>query len=214
MHAATLDAEQWWARPRGDHAQTWIANYKTSLTARHRNLLSRIVGELQPTTLLEVGCHCGPNLIRLASDYPTLHCSGFDVNQDAITAGIAWAADVHLSDRIDMRAACFPEATETLPDHCVDVVLTCYAIGAYMAKEDLVPALYELGRLAKHAVILAEPMITGPTQAKQTLNGYIEWHHDYREALRWVSTLNTRRSRIVPVTPPVDSLSAILVLES
>lgn len=214
MHAATLDAEQWWARPRGDHAQTWIANYQKSLTARHRNAISQIVGELHPTTLLEVGCHCGPNLIRLATDYPTLKCAGFDVNQEAITAGLKWAADAHLGDRIGLKAACFPEATETLPNNCVDVVLTCYAIGAYMAKDDLIPALYELGRLAKHAVILAEPMITGQTQSKQTMNGYIEWHHDYQDAIKWVTTLNRRRQRVVPVSPPVDSLSAILVLEN
>lgn len=214
MQAASIDASQWWARPRGDHASKWIANYQQSLNARHRTAISQIVGEINPASLLEVGCHCAPNLIRLAGEYPQLKCAGCDVNEDAIKAGKAWADLQHLSDRIDLSVGTFPQATDHLPNNCVDVVLTCYAVGAYMAKDDLVPALYELGRLAKKAVILAEPMLTGPTQSKQSMNGYTEWHHDYRDAISWVSTLNTRRQRLVPVDPPVDSLSAILVLES
>lgn len=215
MQAATIESQGWWAQARGDRAQGWNENYQKSLHTRHRTIISQIVGELGDVqTILEVGCHCGPNLIRLATDYPQLRGTGLDVSADAITFGTAWVAQRHLQDRITLRQAPFPQGTEHLASGSVDVVLTCYAIGAYMADADLTAALYEMGRLAKRAVILAEPMIEGPTRAKHTMNGYIEWHHDYRRAIQWISTLNQRRARIVPVAPPVDSLDAILVLES
>jgi predicted O-methyltransferase YrrM len=207
---ATREAADWWARPRGGHAQDWIANYQRSLTTRHRTAISQIVGELQPRTLLEVGCHCGPNLIRLATDHPGLKLLGIDANAEAVTAGQQWVARSGFVDRVELRVARFPDETVALPSDCADVVLSCYAAGAYTAPADLHVALYELGRLARHAVILAEPHGAGET--RHTLNGYQEWHHNYQDAIKWAATLRGRSVRVVPVDPPVDALRAILVL--
>lgn len=213
MHAATLDAAQWWARPRGADAGTWIDTYKKSLTSRHRSVIAEIVGELAGvTSVLEVGCHCGPNLIRLAQAHPHLtQLSGVDVSAEAVAAGTQWATDRGLSERIQLVHGEIPAASSSLPDACVDVVLSCYAL-AYIAPADLDAVLYEMGRLAKRAVILAEPMTDQPaTDGRMSLSGYNEWAHNYRAASRWIGTWRGMTLRTAIVDPPVDRLSAILV---
>lgn len=208
MRAATKAAVDWWSQSRGAESGAWIENYKTSLEARHRLAISRIVGDLKPRTLLEVGCHCGPNLVRIALDHPTVKCAGIDPSAEAIAAGRAWVQSLDLHRRIGFNEGAFPLGTEALPSGGVDVVLSCYTIG-YLEPDDLDDALYEMGRLASQAVILAEPM-DGP--GRYTLGGYQEWHHPYLERQKWIGTLRDRKVAIVGVDPPVDALSQILVL--
>ena len=212
MHAATIESGDWWARPRGEESSRWIANYQASVGHRHRTVISQIVQELGATSLLEVGCHCGPNLIRLAQDHLTLQCYGLDANADSITAGQQWVARAGLGDRVELKPGRFPVATEKFPTGAFDVVLSCYSL-AYIAPVDLDAALYEIGRLATHAVILAEPQVfQGTATTRQTLGGYAEWQHPYQATVPWIATLRHRRVRVVPVDPPVDALSAVLVL--
>ncbi len=205
----TSSATFWWSRTRGDDTRAWIQNYQTSLKARHRLILSKIIGELQPTTVLEIGSHCGPNLVRIALDHPHVKCAGLDPSQEAIVAGRDWMQSLGLSNRIGFTEGAFPDATMAMPSQSVDVVLTCYTLG-YLSPEDVDAALFEIGRLAKKAVILAEPTAG---EGRHTLGGYREWHHDYAGTQRWIQTLRGHRARRVAVSPPVDALQEILVLE-
>lgn len=211
MHAQTIEATDWWARPRGATSANWIANYQRSVPARHRTAIAAIVQALQAESLLEVGCHCGPNLVRLAQQRdPALQLTGIDANAEAVAAGQAWVAAQGYGDRIQLQVGRCPAATQGLASGCVDVVLSCYTL-AYVAPADLDAALYELGRLATRAVVIAEPMGRGPTPTR-ALSGYSEWTHDYQEATQWIGSLAGMTTRIVPIVPPVDKLNAILVL--
>lgn len=209
MHADSVATANWWAGSRGANRESWIENYQKSLQVRHRTAISQIVGELQPSTLLEVGCHCGPNLIRLAQDYPELSLAGYDVNAEAIAAGKAWVARLGLQHRIGLSVGNLPQGSESIPTGAIDVVVSCYTL-AYVAPVDLDAVLYELGRVAKRAIILAEPMDGPPTAM---LSGYHEWAHRYRQAVEWVGSWRGMTLTTVPVTPPVDRLNAILVAE-
>lgn len=212
MHAATVDAANWWARPRTNDGGSWIENYKRSLGSRHRTVIADLVRDLAATSILEVGCHCGPNLIRLATEHPALEqLSGVDVNAQAIAAGTAWAAERGLSERIQLITGQIPAASQMLPDRCVDIVLSCYAL-AYIAPPDLDAVLWEMGRLARVAVLLAEPMTDRPEALiKTTLNGYTEWAHNYTAASRWIGTWRGMTMRTASVDPPVDQLRTVLV---
>lgn len=215
MNAATVVAANWWAAERAD-AANWVTNYQKSLTARHRLAISAIVGDVGAKTVLEVGCHCAPNLMRLAEDYQDVTCFGVDVNQQAIAAATTWAAARGVSDRVKVATASFPTGTASLGSQQYDVVLSCYSL-AYISPADLDGALYELGRLARKAVIVAEPMrLDGQTHPKATMisNGYSEWRHDYLDALEWINTMRGWTTRIVPVSPPIDRLNAILVVQN
>lgn len=211
MHAQSIEAAEWWARSRGETSATWIANYQRSLKSRHRDRIVEIVQGVRAETLLEVGCHCGPNLVRLASECPALEMIGLDANSEAIQAGRAWVAQAKLADRIQLNVGRVPDQTWSLLDQAFDVVLSCYAT-AYVHPQDLDAVLYDLGRLAKKAVILAEPMTNTDTAAYHgTVQGYQEWAHNYERASRWLNSWRGMTLRTVAIEPPVDRLQRILV---
>jgi ubiquinone/menaquinone biosynthesis C-methylase UbiE len=215
MHAHTKAAAEWWARPRGQTNANWVETYQRSLKAPHRDAIVTAMQALSGvTSVLEVGSHCGPNLFRLASELPYLEqLTGVDVNADAIAAGARWAQSRGLSERVHFDVGRVPDVTSALPDSCVDVVLSCYAL-AYIAPADLDGVLYEMGRLARRAMVLAEPMTNQPkADGGATWGGYAEWAHNYQAAIRWIGTMRGMTIRRIDVTPPVDRLNGILVAE-
>ena len=213
MQIATIEAGNWWAQPRGAHAPDWILTYQRSLMAAHRTAIVEQVRGLQAETLLEVRCHCGPNLVRLGRECPDLHMLGVDISAEAIAAGRQWIASEGLGNRVQLNAGRMPLITEQVPSQSVDVVLSCYTL-AYLAPQDLDAVLWEIGRLASRAVILAEPMAdAGPSVSLHHRQGYREWAHSYAESAQWVNTLRGWSVRSIAVEPPVDHLNRILVLE-
>ena len=85
---------------------------------------------------------------------------------------------------------------------------------SYLSPEDLDASLFELGRLAKKVVILAEPVSkTEPTMLSRTAGGYQEWAHAYGKSLKWIGSMRGMTLRKLDINPPVDHLNAILVLE-
>jgi ubiquinone/menaquinone biosynthesis C-methylase UbiE len=214
MHAGSLETANWWARPRGAHTAGWLQNYRGSITKPHRGVIVEIVQGLSGvSTVLEVGSNNGPNLMRLAQALPHLEqLSGIDVSAEAVADGQRWAQELGLGERVEFVQGRIPEKTDNLPTGCVDVVLSCYTL-AYIAPPDLDAALYEMGRLAKRAIVLAEPQrFEGPTeQTRAEMTGYAEWAHNYQAAAKWLGTWRGMRMSVVSVRPAVDRLEHVLV---
>ncbi len=209
MHAETAAVVDWWARPRGTKVVEWVADYQQSVTAPYRGTLATVMAGLQPETVLEIGCHCGPNLMRFAQEMPELRMLGVDASAEAIEAGKLWVETGGLTSRIRLSAGCFPAVTNRLVSGVVDVVLSCYSL-AYMAPADLPEALYEMGRLAGKALVIAEPMAQGAPVWETSLTGYQIWHHDYRAALQWAASCAGMTIQSLPIQGP-DSLNGLLV---
>lgn len=211
MDTLTREAGNWWAKSRGAGRGEWVNTYRQSKGDHHRGAIVDIVKGLKGvSTVLEVGSNNGPNLMRLAEALPRLEqLSGIDVNPEAIADGQAWASQLGLSERVEFAVGSIPETTQALTTGCVDVVLSCYAL-AYIAPADLDLVLYEMGRLAKRAIVLAEPMAGGEPRAS-SFSGYHEWAHDYRAASRWLGTWRGCRLTMVPVEPPKERLQQVLV---
>lgn len=213
MDALTREAGAWWAQSRGTQAQTWIANYQNSLHARHRTQIVEAVRSLQAETVLEVGCHCGPNLVRLAHEWPALRMIGVDISAEAIAAGRSWVHGLGLASRIQLNAGRIPAVLEALPSQTCDVVISCYTL-AYVAPADLDAVLYEMGRLATRGIVLAEPMPEGGAGTRagpRSLTGYTEWAHDYAAAAPWIGSWRGMTLVRQAVSPPVDRLNAVLI---
>jgi len=214
MRGRTEAIGDWWARDRGADTARWVANYQQSLGGRQRTALLEIIKALTAETVLEVGCHCGPNLMRFATECPTLRMIGIDISPDAVTAGRAWSVARGVSDRVQFNVGRVPEALDRLPAGSADVVLSCYTL-AYLAPADLDAALYAMGRVARRAVVVAEPMVFAPSEATGTrsLSGYCEWRHCYIDRQRWIGTMRDWTMRRIDLSPPVDRLNGIVVYD-
>lgn len=214
MHTHTAEAAQWWARPRAaDAVDHWIETYQHSLGSRHRTaILSAVQAIPDVKSVLEVGSHCGPNLMRLAQGCPRIEqLTGVEINAQAVEAGTRWAARLGFAERVAFQQGRVPDVTSSLPDACVDVVLSCYAL-AYIAPTDLDAVLYEMGRLARKAIIVAEPMDRSHPERMTLSSDYHEWTHDYIGASKWIGTWRGCVFGRAKVEPPVDRLGDVLIV--
>jgi hypothetical protein len=218
-------AERFWTADRGPGTARWIQEYATSRDRPHRGPIVRAVQQLVTQmgceSVLEVGCHCGPNLHGIAQACPTLTCVGVDINRVAVDAGkqaVGCRCGATLmpttvcANRMHVYHAAFPTQTSHLATGCFDIVLTSYLL-AYIGPRELPDALYELGRLARVAVVIAEPMVLSTPQADDTIErpGYVEWRHDYRAQLPWVQTLARRHAEIEPLPRAMGRLNGLLI---
>ncbi len=211
MQAQTLEAVEWWQRPR-EASYKWVPTYQQSIGAKHRLVISHIVGEFRPQSVLEVGSHCGPNLVRLATDHPgILDLCGIDVNEEAVRKGRDWVAAQGLGSRIRLQQNNLADALSVMPDRSVDVILSCYAL-VYIAPFDVDAVLYDIGRVARMGAILAEPMTTG-LSAKMFVqtNGYQEWAHNFDHLSHFVGTWRDLTLKTATLDKPVDHLERVLV---
>lgn len=191
----------------------WLDHYWNDLAASHRTVL---LGELTrlPSfrSLVELGCHVGPNLRLIRQTFPTVSLRGIDVNP----AVIDFTAESFRDDSMT-RFVCADFATHILtwPECSVDVVLTCYAL-AYLEPPALRLVLAALVRVARIALVLAEPMAGwGESPGLVPRLPYPEWRHDYLRLVRELTTLSVRPVRFfgAVVSPPADRLDGILTCQ-
>jgi cyclopropane fatty-acyl-phospholipid synthase-like methyltransferase len=175
---------------------------------RHRDLVIQGLRLLRPfTRVLEIGCNAGPMLRRIHREWPGLHLAGMDVNREAVNHGLAaarsegWEWDAYAGDfTAGLRALTEP----------YDVVVSCYAL-AYAGPEQIDGVMAEVARLARGGVVLAEPMIRGPSRRLETHpDASVEWAHDVEGLLRGRVEAKTIWTRWT-VDPPVDRLDGVLV---
>ena len=93
----------------------WKASYLDTWEHPHRQMIVDALREFDFDSVLEVGCASGPNLFRLAREFPGVRLSGTDVNGEAIKTARRYLAG-------DLRVGTLAQAD--FPDQCADVVLT------------------------------------------------------------------------------------------
>lgn len=174
----------------------------------YRHAIVDAVRSLGPVeSLVEGGCHCGPNLRLLRAELPHLTLAGFDRSPHSIAIGQArLPSDVKL-ERHDWYDGP-PEA---------DVVLSCYSL-AYIHPNLLPHVLHDaLTGAARVALIIAEPMPTetepaGRVEGAQWDPDTPEYVHDYEAVL---GDLCVPRSRIERRPQPRwERLNGLLVVKT
>jgi SAM-dependent methyltransferase len=111
----------------------------------HRTLADRIAG-LAPESFLDAGCGEGFVARALLERLPGLRLSGFDFNPDA----------VHLAARANPEASFVTASVFALP-YATDSfdLVGCFEVLEH--QPDPLPALRELARVARRAVVLSVP---------------------------------------------------------
>ena len=157
-------------------AGSYVANARANPEGRQLwcTQLSRI---LQPylaerSSILEVGCG---EATTLAGVLRSLKCApsyalGFDISWSRCAEGLAWLKE----NQVDARLFVADLFEIPLEDSSVDVVYTSHSIEPNGGRE--AQAIEELLRVARHAVVLVEPIyeLASPAaQARMTHHGYV-----------------------------------------
>ena len=154
----------------------WIEGYYNSRTHPHRQLIIDAIKRIDAVqvypvnSVLEIGCSCAPNLIRIHQEFPSIHLAGIDVNEDAVRCGHdrIIAADVRIGN-----AKNIPH-----PDQSFDIVLSD-ATFLYISPQEIDSVMNEIRRIARKGVILVEWDSKSP---EGTIKNF-HWARDYKKLL-------------------------------
>ena len=164
----TDDVATDWASRRSDE---WVQGYRDSWDRPHRHVLVDCVARFAPvSSVLELGCHAGPNLRLLARRCPDARITGIDVNLPAIDEArrsLAACSNV-TANHGDLR-----RELASLEDNAVDCIVSCFAL-AYVDPREIGEVLGQAWRAARKALILMEPH-PGPDQDAEPSG----WRHEY-----------------------------------
>lgn len=157
-----------------------------------------------PASVLDVGCNAGPNLRRIAAEFPGCRLVGFDINQEAIDGAAKRFADRGLEAELSVGS--YYDVLPAIPTASIDVVLSSYAL-AYVPTAHLQQVLADIVRIARTGLVLAEPMAFGGARQAGVLTvPWYDWRHDYAAVLAAIGVSPERISVVdLPTPGAVDS---------
>ena len=165
-----------WGNKKGD----WTTGYWDSRNHSHRSFLTERILKFSPSSILEVGSNCGPNLYILAKKLPAGEIRGVDINREAVQKGNEWFMAEHISNvKLSVGKA---DDLHQFQDKSFDVVFTD-AVLIYVGPDKIKKVVKELFRVARKAVIFLEWHDFEYTS--NSLGTYVgHWKRDYVAILR------------------------------
>jgi len=148
----------WWKRHliKGSDWQDnedWITGYWNSKSHSHRPFLIEKISRYSPSTVLEIGSNCGPNLYLLAKKHSWMKLVGIDINEEAIKMGKKLFNREGISNvELLVREA---DALYQFSDKSFDVVFTD-AVLMYIGPDKIKKVIKEIIRISRKAVIFCE----------------------------------------------------------
>lgn len=134
-------------------AREYEKSYWDSIDHPHRNLLLSIISDFHPDSALEIGCNSGPNLFRIAKQFPSARLHGIDISSQAIEMGKKQLMEVSVSNvKLEVGKA---DDLSAFGDRSFDVVLTD-AVLIYIGKDKIAQVINEMLRVARKAIVLVE----------------------------------------------------------
>lgn len=163
----------------------WVLSYWESQNHPHRTLLLDKIAEFSRiSSVLEIGCNCGPNLHLLAQKYPDIMIRGIDINPIAVETENRYLSsgnspNVHISlGRADDLSQ--------FQDKTFDVVFTD-AVLIYIGPDKIQQTIQEMIRVARKGLVLVERHCFEPNNRDNYGLGsrpYGLWQRDYRKLLK------------------------------
>lgn len=144
-----------------------------SIDHPHRVLLCETVLKYAPlSSVLEIGCGWGPNLLLLAEEFPRASLVGMDISASAVRKGkrIAWE---RRALNVDLRKG-KADRLQGIADKSMDVVVSDAAL-LYVGPDKIVQAFSEMVRVCRKAIVLCEQHTEGEPEYRDL------WIHNYRE---------------------------------
>lgn len=156
--------------------EDWVIGYWNSRFHPARQLLIEKIIQYSPTSILEVGSNCGPNLYLLSKKLPTVKMVGIDINEEAVRKG----NELFLKEgifNVELLVRKANELTE-FQTKSFDVVFTCSTL-IYIGPDKIKKVSLEMQRIAKKAIILLERHSEEKNDIGIYNKGY--WLRDYKK---------------------------------
>jgi SAM-dependent methyltransferase len=210
MDAGRKEVSEGVWRKRGGEA--WVETYWSDVGSPRRDC---IIDALRtsfgaPESVLEVGCNAGPNLRRIATEFPGCRLVGFDINQEAIEGAARRFAELGIETELSVGS--YYDVLPTIVSGSIDVVLTSYAL-AYVPTTNLPDVLADIVRIARSGLLLAEPLAFDAARPAGVLTvPWYDWRHDYAAALAGVG-VSPERIRVFDLPTPGAVESGLLVAD-
>jgi SAM-dependent methyltransferase len=147
----------------------------------HREHLAEEIAKLGPfTSVLEIGCNSGPNLLLLARRFPTSRFTGVDINRRALEAGRERLKKECLAN-VDLFEAKADDLSR-FPDKNFDVTFSD-ATFLYVGPDKFGAAVLEMTRVTRKALLFNEWNLAGGGKEPASLWYDLHWVHDYATLL-------------------------------
>jgi ubiquinone/menaquinone biosynthesis C-methylase UbiE len=148
-HLRRNECDDW-----GNGSGDWIKSYWNSQNHSHRPFLMEKISTFSPiSSILEIGCNCGPNLYLLAKKFPDAQIRGIDINPMAVQNGNEWLAQEGISNvRLLVGKA---DDLGEFQDKSFDIVFTD-AVLIYIGPDKIKKVIQGMLRIARKALILFE----------------------------------------------------------
>jgi len=163
----------------------WVLGYWDSRVHAHRAFVMEAIAEYSPTSVLEIGCNCGPNLYLAARRFEDARIAGIDINPAAVEKGRELlAAEGITGVELSVGRA---DDLGRFQDREFDVVLTD-AVLLYVGPDRIDRVMREMLRVARRAVVLSEwHWFDRPAHKDPQGLGIVRrgcWQRDYLALLR------------------------------
>jgi len=148
-HLRKSDKDDW-----GKGNTDWIKGYWDSQNHPHRQFLVEKIGVFSPiSSILEIGCNCGPNLCLLAKKFPNAEIRGVDINPMAVKKGNEYLMQERISNvRLSVGKA---DELSEFPNKAFEIVFTD-AVLIYIGPDKIEKVIKEMLRIASRCLILCE----------------------------------------------------------
>lgn len=141
------------AKHTGD-SDEWIKSYWDSRDHSHRRFLLEHISKSSPvSSILEVGCNCGPNLYLLAKKFPDAEIVGIDINPEVVQRGNEWFAQAGIKN-VKLLVGKADELGQ-FEDKSFDIVFTD-AVLIYIGPDKIKEVMKGMLRIARKALLLFE----------------------------------------------------------
>ncbi len=163
----------------------WVMGYWNSQSHSHRPFLIEKISAFYPfSSILEIGCNCGPNLYLIARRFPDIEIRGIDINPRVIQKGSELFASEGISNvKLSVGKA---DELEQFQDKSFDILFTD-AVLIYIGPDKIKKVIQEMLRITRRALILVEWHCFEPDRKGSPGLGvyYVGcWKRDYMALLR------------------------------
>lgn len=202
-------SRQWWANR--DAAQSSSQSYWDSRDSAARRLIARTIAGLEGNSLLEIGCHAGPNLYACAKQKHFARIAGTELSPQAMAfAKQHLPSEIGPVEIVEARADALP-----FDEASFDIVLTG-AVLVCIGPDEIMPSLNDILRVSRRWIVLAEPYSARLRDG--TVTGRVDRYPNTTYWIRNYAALLKNKARLISVTriPKGDRqghLDSVTVLE-